>query len=185
MSNLNLRANRVGINFNGLIKLMKEYYKSLDDNAIIINTLNDNFADAIIKLKRDVSTPIGPYVNITPFEAMNRIASDLVTLNGIYQLLEIDKIVSKKNCEMTIYLGNEDSPTGDFIINGKHGEAFNVATSFFSGKISQTKRKWIQKNENLDYILYNGDLGEKTISNIKGFSPKLIPVREWDRKQFK
>lgn len=74
---------------------------------------------------------IGAYANITVFEAANRIASDLVILKGIKDLLE-SYFKDDADCRITMHLGTAHvKGEGDFIIHSRgnefHGEAFNVA----------------------------------------------------------
>ena len=81
----------------------------------------------------------------------------MVILNGLIQLIESGK--EPEDSIMTICLGNKHIPgCGDFTINNREGEAFNVASSFYKAKMRSTKNsnKWIDKN--LSYILVNADV---------------------------
>ena len=118
---------------------------------------------------------IGPYKNITPFEAANRIASDLVIINGSLQLIGSQE---PESSVVTLRLGAEHiKGKGDFTINKFEGEAFNVAPSFLSTKLYQTRRKWRDNQDLLKYILINEDAFRGRFPNDK----KIIIVSNWDK----
>ncbi|MCD6069304.1 MAG: hypothetical protein K0S33_4130 [Bacteroidetes bacterium] len=127
---------------------------------------------------------IGPYQNITVFEAANRIATDLVLLNGIKTILESEKLT---DASITIRLGNEYiKGKGDFDINNIHGEAFNVAPSFFPEKLRKTLKN-INARE-IGYIVFNEDalnsksnlgLYHSNISKIECSNVTYIAVKNW------
>jgi hypothetical protein len=191
--NFVLKNNRENISYDELIALMSDYYSCRQDNPVRQWPEGSKIPDAIAFLKRDNKKQIGPYINLSLFEALNRVASDLVIMHGLKGLIE--QVPEHKDAKMTIYFGNEDSAHGDFEIGGKHGEAFNVAPSFFDGKMRQTKTKWmgngkdkIAKQEQLHYIFYNGELGEiKKIDKYLNTLPAnfyanvLVGVNSWNK----
>jgi hypothetical protein len=170
-----------------LYSLRSEYIELLTKNKFPTPPVDGDPIRMIHYLKRkeeENSLNIGPYRHITPFEAANRIASDLVIIAGLIQLVNEGK--EPANSIITIRLGTKhQQDKGDFIINGKEGEAFNVAPTFFSGKMYQTKAKWkkiIDKDNliNLSYILVNAEVlnGEKS---IKMNNTEIIGVNNWDK----
>ncbi len=127
----------------------------------------------ILFLKREKFC-IGPYQNISVFEAANRIGTDLVLINGILQIVSEGKI--GENDKFTLRLGNEkENGKGDFTINNElEGEAFNVSKSFYSSKMSCTKKKWRMLKKKLSYILVNEESAPKFIKDNT-----IIKVRNW------
>lgn len=174
----------VEISIKGLKELKEEYISLLKENTF---PPIDDFTDTIEVIKyfkrKDELNPIkiGPYENITPFEAANRIASDLVIINGLLQLANENS--DFKDALFTLRLGTTHIENkGDFTIIQKgieiEGEAFNVAESFYKAKLSRTKTKW--KNKKLDIILVNGEVVKDTdIDRYNEENIKLIPVKEW------
>jgi len=138
--------------------------------------------DMIKYFKRTVANEIrqiGPYSGISVFEAANRIASDLVIINGVLQLLKDGK--EPVDAVITVRLGNKHvKDKGDFTINNKEGEAFNVAASFYSSKLSYTKRKWPGKE--LRYILVNAEVAGDIVDIDEGSPVEIIRVKDWDIK---
>ena len=138
--------------------------------------------DMIKYFKRTVANEIhqiGPYSGISVFEAANRIASDLVIINGVLQLLKDGK--EPVDAVITVRLGNKHvKDRGDFTINNKEGEAFNVAASFYSGKLSYTNRKWLGKE--LSYILVNAEVTGNIVDIDERSHAEVIRVKNWDIK---
>src|SRR5688500_11782503 len=86
-----LQGKTASICFPQLLELRQEYSKLIAHNPFPKPPLNPSSIDMIMYLKRKASDniiKIGPYENITVFEAANRIASDLVLINGIIQIIE-------------------------------------------------------------------------------------------------
>ena len=175
----------------GLETLIANYSNYLICNKFPPILVGKEDAISMIKyLKRKEQTEkeqvIGPWKNITVFEAANRIASDLVILNGILQMFNEGKI--KDDSLITIHLGTSHKQgEGDIIINGEHGEAFNVAPSFFKVKLRNTIIKWQSENSNspkLTYIFVNSDVAtDKDVDNLlKNKSIQLIKVKDWDKE---
>lgn len=187
-----LKSNTKEISYSNLKKLQQEYYKLLE-NKFQKPPKTGDCIDMIHYLKRkDENNPfiIGPYKNISPFEAANRIASDLVIIKGLFQLIKEEKISS--DAKYTLRLGTKhENLKGDFsIITDKgsyEGEAFNVAPSFYKDKLNQTLRKWrkIKNNYNvhLKYILVNNEsVIDGDYQRLLNEGIKLIGVNDWDKK---
>lgn len=162
----------------------KKYFSFLNDNPFPKLPNSGTYFEMIHYLKRkDINNPqkIGPYPNITIFEAANRIASDLVIINGIIQLVEINPLL--KNASFTVRLGIlHEKDKGDFTIHLENedfeGEAFNVTPSFLTVKLRNTISKW-NKNENkgkLKYILVNEE-AFKFI--VKSPDERVFRVKNW------
>lgn len=167
----------INIDFKGLLKLKNEYSTLLNKNQFPLPPVNHSHIAMIYYLKRkDELNPliIGPYKNITPFEAANRIASDLVIINGLIQLIGSKEPLSSI---ITVRLGAKHlKGKGDFTINEFEGEAFNVAPTFLSTKLYQTRLKW-RDNNRLKYILINADAFNGRIPEDK----KIVIVNNWDQ----
>jgi hypothetical protein len=129
-------------------KIKTEYLTLINQNQYSVKATN-NIHDMIRNVKRSPEN-IGPYKNISVFEALNRIGSDLVLLDGAERLFngEIDSIKPKS---IQLNMGNKHG--FDFTVtlfNGIeiYGEAFNAAESFCKDKCRQAIDKLA--NEQLD-----------------------------------
>ena len=157
-------SNNDYLEVNDLKTLNKEcenYFSELKTNKFPeIRADNISIPKYISQVKRPLEKQIGRYSGISFFEAINRIASDLVLwygleilINDVLQKQEIDKIA--------LCLGNKNiQGQGDLLIHVKNGsdlngEAFNTAESFFKQKLNYTLKKWSGKQ--LHYILCNSD----------------------------
>jgi len=172
-----------------MLQISKQrYFGFLDDNPFPKPPDTGTYFEMINYLKRkDTNNPqkIGPYQNITIFEAANRIASDLVIINGIIQLvakhpellvarftLRLGILHEKGKGDFTIHLDNQDF----------EGEAFNVAPSFLKVKLRNTTSKW-KKSEYRDqlmYILVN-DEAFNFIGKAK-IDDRVFRVKNWELK---
>lgn len=116
----------------------KEYLKSIKENVFSLPSSNNILEQ--IKLVKRTPQIIGPYKELTVFETLNRIGSDLVLLSGAQQLFTgIIKDIKPKTIQLN--MGNKSG--FDFIvttINNEviNGEAFNAAASFAKVKMRQT-----------------------------------------------
>lgn len=179
-----LKSNTENISYKDFINLKQEYFQLLKEFPLHLSKIN-NTTDSIIFLKRKISeTPktIGIYKNITVFEAANRIATDLVIINGILQLLNSELKDIKQKTKFSIRLGNKHiDGKGDFTIGDKEGEAFNVANSFFRTKYYKTTSKWEKSESNLSYIFVNQEAIPKgfTQRRKKHSSIELVGVENW------
>jgi len=175
-----LKSNQVNITYSQLKKLKVEYWEHLERNKFPPPPKSGKAIETIMYFKRkDNNKPItiGIYHNITPFEAANRIASDLVIINGVLQLIEAG--VEPKNSNITVRLGTKHIVgKGDFTINENVGEAFNVAESFLPSKLHKTRKKWKDYGKDLKYILING---EALKDNSKINDTRIFKVKDWDK----
>lgn len=140
----------------------KKYYDQLLQNPVPEIPSSGNSLALLSEIVRQVKQPvtnrkIGIYSDISYFEAVNRIATDMVFWQGIESVLhDWEGISSISYC-----LGNEnDSRHGDFYITNNdnyvfEGEVFFVSQSFFNQKLRRTVKKW--ENRNLTYIIFNGE----------------------------
>ncbi len=187
-----LKSNTEKISYSDLKKIQQEYY-SLLKNKFQPPPSSGECIEMIHYLKRkDEHKPvkIGPYENITPFEAANRIASDLVIIKGLLQLIELEK--NLLSAEFTLRLGTmHEKNKGDFSIKTNkgsyEGEAFNVAPSFYKDKLNQTLSKWRKIKEkhhvHLKYMLVNNESVIKSdYQRLLNEGIKLIGVKDWDKK---
>lgn len=174
----------VNIDYETLLNFKKRYFNLLEENPFTQPPNEGNYFEMIRYFKRkNINNPqkIGPYQNITIFEAANRIASDLVIINGIIQLvakhpelimarftLRLGILHEKGRGDFTIHLDNQDL----------EGEAFNVAPSFFKVKFRNTISKW-DKGENtgqLMYILVNDEAFEFDEPQDQ----RILRVKNWE-----
>jgi hypothetical protein len=157
-----------------------KYKSSLENYPFKVLDIRNDLS--IFKALKREAIRFGPYDGLTVFESVNRISSDLVLLRGVRTFIQEGDLV-------TIRLGNEHfANEGDFVINGKHGEVFNVAPSFFHTKLRNTLSNWRKKEKLLSYVLFNGEVLEypkcKTYFNYcqtENLSLKFIPVYDWDK----
>lgn len=121
------------------------YIKKIIENKPHFNNTNSIF-ELIDQVKRN-PTNIGPYEDISVFEALNRIGSDLVLLRGAEKLFN-EGLDKKIPTEILLRMGNTKG--FDFeVYFGKtiiYGEAFNAAESFCKDKMRQAIHKLIEKN---------------------------------------
>jgi len=155
-----------------LIEIPRELDKNNIDNAILnYKILLKDFPTSITskspvelfkKIKRK-KIKLGPYPNVTLFEAANRIMSDLTILLGIKKLLS-GEIAEMDFSKYLIELGSEDNNNFDITASNYEydliGEGFNVAKSFFGSKKSSALKKMrkYESNKNILLLLiYNSD----------------------------
>lgn len=170
------------IDFEALKRLKTQYFEYLEQHPIVFPTPLHTI-DFIKLLKRrnsDQSHIYGPYKNISIYEAANRIASDLVIINGLVELVEIKS--EYKKATFTLRLGITDHKGhGDFTISlhgeDYEGEAFNVAPSFLKAKLRNTLKKW-KDNPKLTHILINEDSLKN--NTFKERDARVFMVRNWE-----
>lgn len=170
------------LDYKGLIEFKCDYLKLLNDNPFPDPPTSGSFYEVITYLKRkdqSKDVKIGAYGNITVFEAGNRIASDLIIINGLLQL--VDKNEEFKKALFTLRLGTTHlAGKGDFTIhfNGLEleGEAFNVAPSFLKPKMRITINKW-KDNHQLKYILVNEEAFE--FIGASKIDERVFKVKNW------
>jgi hypothetical protein len=100
---------------------------------------------------------IGPYIDITIFEAAYRIVSDMPIFEGVLEPYNGKAI--HKDSKVILRLGTmQEKGKGDFSVfeesREKQGEAFNVASSFFRNKMYKTLVKW-KNNKLLSFVVFN------------------------------
>jgi hypothetical protein len=156
------------------------YTKSLTDNPFPqISFKAKSHTSTLYKLKRE-SYNIGPYTNISIFEAANRIATDLTMFDGVLALIKKDKKLGNK--VMLRFGSKHENGRGDFTFllkNGEEveGECFDVAASFFKSKLYKTLKKW-EGNDKFRYLVFNSDvLNDEKCSQY--FKTKMS---EWEGK---
>lgn len=157
------------LNPENIAKIKSEFYESL---ALLGDSVKDKSGlPLLISLKRE-KVNVGPYPNVTLFEAANRIMSDLVILHGVKGLLDSNIFPFS---EYTVEFGNEDNNGFDIRASSESatlvGEAFNVAPSFFQGKKSAALKKLRENGqaETFKIIMYNSDAPPES------YSPKHEP----------
>ena len=170
---------RCAENKDAFSKQREEYFSALKSHPIPKIT-DENPLNIIYSTKQaKLETQIAIYENISFFEAVNRIATDLVFWQGINKVLEKlswDKIKEIKYC-----LGNENSLNhGDFTIRLRQneeeleGEVFFAAPSYFPAKMRYTLKKWEKMKKELRYVLFNSDaVSEPDIEKLKKNNPKI------------
>lgn len=139
-------------------KLKEDYRVALSQKHPFPHFKGTAYPSLLQVLKRDSFT-IGPYINITIFEAANRIASDLTLLEGVLQLFKNKSITG--SAIVKLRLGTmQEKGKGDFSVfdsgNELQGEAFDVAPSFFKIKLYKTLKKW-NDDKTFKYVVFNSD----------------------------
>ena len=165
------------INHLELTALKQSYWRFLEQHPFPPAPNHQDTVSMLNYLKRD-KKPIGPYLDITVFEAANRIATDLIIINGLLQLTAAEPALQQE--KYTLRLGNQHKKgQGDFSIGDQQGEAFNVAPSFLQGKLSATLKKWRQEQGTLSYIFVNAEVADLLGSEKQGI--KIIKVYNWQK----
>jgi hypothetical protein len=156
------------LNRSNIVAAIEEYESSI---AEIGDTLAGLRGIPLFQCLKRNQIGLGPYPHVTPFEAANRIMTDLVILKGVRWLLDSRTFPFD---EYLVEYGNENCNDHDvFARNGDKlliGEAFNVAPSFFQGKKTAMRKKLLASKSNSDYmiILANEDAVEEN------YSPKML-----------
>ena len=137
------------LNFETFPRAKQAYLKAMMESKFKFEGTTNIFK-LIENVKRKPET-IGPYKDLTPFEALNRIGSDLVLLVGAEKLFKGENGIKAETIKLE--MGNQNG--FDLIIHEKHtnekilGEAFNVAESFCILKYSTTIKKLLKElNDN-------------------------------------
>ncbi len=142
------------------------YLQSLEQNKYAIKHTATIY-ELIDSVKRSPEK-IGPYQNISVFEALNRIGSDLVLLAGATKLFagEIPTIKPEK-----IHLKMGTTHGFDFEVHVKDskpikGEAFNAALTFCGQKMRQAIHKLL-KEEAEEAIIFINESARPVIENYR------------------
>ena len=155
------------LNRENITSAIEEYESSIAEIGGILSGLRGVELFQCLKRKQ---LGTGPYPHVTLFEAANRIMTDLVILKGVKCLLESERFPFN---EYVVEYGNEDSNDHDIQaeISGLlfHGEAFNVAPSFFQGKKTSMLKKLRSSERHADFkmIIANLDAVQEN------YSPKV------------
>jgi hypothetical protein len=155
----------------------KQYCNAIINNDFSIQK-SKNLVDIIESIKRNPSK-IGPYKNLTPFEVLNRIGSDLVLLAGAEKLFN-NEISSIELDTIKLNMGNKGGPDIEIITQeGEtvYGEAFNAAASFCKQKMRSCINIILNrlKEPNVSVaqavIFYNNDI-ESNVSKDNYFNKR-------------
>lgn len=136
------------------------YLKTLEENNYSIKKAS-NIYELINNIKR---TPekVGPYCNISVFEALNRIGSDLVLLSGTAKLFQ-EEVEGIKPIKIHLKMGTTHGFDFEVFLNDDkviYGEAFNAAESFCKHKMRQAIHKLIDTNATEAIVFVNKDVEE-------------------------
>lgn len=158
-------------------------YKNLI-NQIPLSISAKSFTELASLLKRQ-KLKFGPYPDVSLFETVNRVMTDLIILSGVRKLLK-DKSISGVNLPFTSYkVQYGSSNIRDYDIYAQSGnkiligEAFNVSKSFFQTKKAKMLKKLRQSNVKYSYliIMCNDDaFTEDYVSKLNTSKEFLIPV---------
>jgi hypothetical protein len=145
------------LNRHNIGNVISDYEASIEQIGRTLNGLKG--IELFQYIKRN-QLNMGPYPHVALFEAANRIMTDLVILKGVKWLLETGIFPFN---EYQVEYGHEDKNYHDIVAMEKgtifHGEAFNVAHSFFQVKKNAALRKLRYSKEKADFlhILANAD----------------------------
>jgi len=131
------------LNKEEFIEAKKLYLEFITTNEYEIKATKDIF-QLIQNIKRSPEK-IGPYQNMSVFEALNRIGSDLVLLSGAEKLFTSE--IPPEN--ILLRMGNTQGFDFEVLYKGNkkvYGEAFNAAKSFCKHKMRQAIDKLVDKN---------------------------------------
>lgn len=172
------RTDTDNIDYLRLLQLKEKYWQLLEQFPFPPPPPSGSAPEMLSYFKRKTldCPQIGHYTNITVFEAANRIATDLIIINGLLQLTEEEPTLQQE--KYTLRLGNRhEKGQGDFSIGDQQGEAFNVAPSFLRGKLSATLKKWRQEQVTLSYIFVNAEVAD----NLKQekMQVRIVKVQNW------
>jgi hypothetical protein len=137
-----------------------KYFEYLKDNKPEIKSAETIF-DLIENVKRS-PVEIGPYQKISVFEALNRIGSDLVLLDGTEKLFTEGL---EKNIPSKVLLRMSTIKGYDFEVHFEdkriiYGEAFNASLSFCNTKMRQAIDKFIQNGEEAGIVFVNEEVSD-------------------------
>lgn len=141
-------------------KAKKKYFEYLSFYKPEIKSAETIF-DLIENVKRS-PVEIGPYKNISVFEALNRIGSDLVLLDGTEKLFTEGL---EKNIPSKVHLRMSTIKGYDFEVHfeGKdiiYGEAFNASRSFCNTKMRQALDKFIKDEKKVGIVFVNEEVSD-------------------------
>jgi hypothetical protein len=137
-----------------------KYFEYLKDNKPEIKSAETIF-DLIENVKRS-PVEIGPYQKISVFEALNRIGSDLVLLDGTEKIF---KEGVEKNMPTEVLLRMSTIKGYDFEVYFEnqptiYGEAFNASPSFCNTKMRQAIDKFIKDGKEAGIVFVNEEVSD-------------------------
>jgi hypothetical protein len=148
------------LSYDDFITAKEKYFEYLKRNKPEIKSAQTIF-DLIENVKRS-PVEIGPYQNISVFEALNRIGSDLVLLDGTEKLFK-DGVVKNKPSKVLLRMSTikgydfevhfENQPT-------IYGEAFNASPSFCNTKMRQAIDKFIKDGKEAGIVFVNEEVSD-------------------------
>lgn len=144
------------LNYDSFKEAQQAYLKAIKESTFYFECTTDIFE--LIKNVKRTTAHIGPYEDLTPFEALNRIGSDLVLLVGAEMLFKGYNGIKADSIKLN--MSNKDGfdmavkTTEKGII---YGEAFNAAASFCKQKFRNAVKKLEKESEGI--ILFNSDIG--------------------------
>lgn len=145
------------LTLDNIYKIQSEFSSSL---SLLGESIKGKTGFSLLESLKREKLGVGPYPNVTLFEAANRIMSDLVILHGVAGLLQSRVFPFE---EYIVEFGNEDKNGFDIRASSPSatlvGEAFNVAPSFFQGKKRTALKKLRDKGcqETYRIIMFNSD----------------------------
>lgn len=160
------------LNKEAFYKAKAAYCKTILENDFSI-VQSKNLVNLIKTIKRSPDI-IGPYKDLTPFEVLNRIGSDLVLLAGAEKLFN-NEISSIDPETIKLNMGNKAGADISILtIEGEliYGEAFNAAASFCKAKMRQSINKIYDGFDGKEHslsqsvVFYNSDV-ENILSTYK------------------
>lgn len=173
----------------------RAYLKTLEGYKWEVKKV-DSIYDLIDNIKR---TPqeTGPYQNISVFEALNRIGSDLVLLSGATKLFK-EGIGARIPISIHLKMGTTQGFDFKVCFDDEYviyGEAFNAAKSFCKQKMRQAIHKLIDHNPDKTategIVFINKDVSEiiaayknekELISDIKIHRVFCEPIKPIDER---
>jgi len=147
------------LNLVNIDKAISDYKDSINSIPFSINS--NDILSFLTSIKRE-KLKVGPYPEVSLFEAANRIMTDLTILFGVKYLLN-GAILELDFAEYTVEFGNENKNDHDLMAcNGRKrliGEAFNVSESYFYTKKSFALKKLnksVETNQ-IKLLLFNSE----------------------------
>jgi len=178
MKNMDISSIDTAITKDNINNVIAKYKELLKDFPLTIHS--SHILELLQSLKRE-NIGKGPYPNVSMFEAINRIMTDLVILCGVKELLDKGLEGIKFNT-INVEYGHNNKQLHDIMAHENeitlHGEAFNVSRSLFQIKkrTSLNKlRKNIKGNTKL-IIIFNKDALNDSYLLKQKYDEYLLPV---------
>jgi hypothetical protein len=145
----------------------KRYLKYLEDKKP--KEINGSTIFELIENVKRSPVEIGPYQKISVFEALNRIGSDLVLLDGAEKLFT-NGIEEKKPIKILLRMSTIRGYDFEAHFENKkviYGEAFNASPSFCNEKMRQAIKKLIDDKEKTGIVFVNEEVKDKIEKYLK------------------